>query len=318
MDGKKIAQSLDGLLSRHPTGHVLLGETGHENEPTFNAMLSNPDVMAVLQKHGIYHVALESRHEMQGVADAIAHGTAKPKDMGQAAVDAYKGIGDADAELSRPIYDDRGQLVESMSKRGFMVHFVERQNDLAEHLGGLERQNNITQKIVPDMLQNDLTVGQMAGNALSHGTYKLGKIFGLSSLTEHATRQQAAGYEQAVQDNPLTKRMMDRLVEERISGDKALADTIKERTHGERAVVKYGSDHGRHENDLSEHLGPDTVRIVLTKDRESFVRASQQDYTANFQKPDAYLVVEDGSMHSGTDAFAVSEQKFPKASPKAP
>lgn len=76
----------------------------------------------------------------------------------------------------------------------------------------------------------------------------------------------------------------------------------------EGAVVLAGHFHGAGHGDLDEKLGENTARLTVVADMAAFEMQSQQDYNMGNEAPEGYLILEEGEIIPGNDAYKAAEE----------
>ena len=316
-DGEKIAKSLDEFLTRTNPQYLILGEEHHQTLQNI-AILSDPHVQNVLQKHGFNDIALEARQEFQKSVDAIANGTLSPAKLADEAVDWYKSQGDDGAELARGSYEARGELIQQSHARGLSIHFVENESDYIRYFKQDGKKDALFQNDVVPKLPSAETYVDEAKTKLMDAFEKAGgnpdeatqqKMF--LNIEDQVSREKSRDTYIGIKNNSELSSLEQGQIESRQAHDPVAVENILAATSDRKTVILYGSAHGEGMKDMDELL-PNSVRLRLSANRADMIDCAQRIDVNGAEQPDAYLNVNLGTILSADKVMSLGA---PEAAP---
>lgn len=298
------------------TGHGS-NDTGPENNPLNSlSFLANPQTGTVLAQNGFKNLAMEIRYEFQPLVDKVAAGEMTAGEYAQAKADMYRDAGDMIGAIPSTRSIEEAKVVKSMASAGIKVICAEGQAaNLKEHGEGADR-IDAAKKYNRDSITNQAGVSDIV-SALSVKTEGM-----ISSLTggylfPNAAQDEARSYEETAIKAAATPaghraaELLKEIMEERIGGDGALADIIKDKVGNEKTAVYYGSAHGSYNYDLNEALG-DTKTIGIYNSEDHLKRTAQAQYMQNLQPADGGITLDTGRSFSASDISNLVETDAPR------
>lgn len=295
-DYEKIATAMDRFLEQHPDAkNLVLGES-HNDASEHYKMLSNPEIVSVLHKHGMTTTALESPAIFQDHANKVMFEGQGPESFANEIAKEYANIGAPEEELAaiRASYEAQGRLIQEQARLGSAVIFFDNPD-----------------KSLAERDQEIKSTGELYGKALDlAGEYymtsiapKLPAEFLLNTADEmQASRER--GWADGVgktQFEP-AKRAEEESLKIRLNpeDEQLRAQHIKENAIG-GTVVLAGHEHGARYGDLD--AGLNAARLSVVPDMRTYAERSQNDYNLGREFPEGYLVLDEARIISGEEAY---------------
>ena len=296
----KIAQALDDFLKQQGTNNrLVLGIDHQETEGMSLKFLSDPKVAQVLQKRGMQTLAIEAPVALQNEVDDLSFDTEQtPEGYAKSIAKQYESLGEGQEALSAITerYKGQGEALKAQSSFGNAVLFYDNPDlDLGQRNEQIKRSHVLMAEA------DDAMVGKIV-HLVAPTLEALGKA-GVPETEEMSMRLAGQLKGQIFKDDPEVREKYKAFQDSRVTDvdEEKRAKHILENKNSEGVVVIAGQMHGAGHNDLDEKLG--ASRLVVTMDKNEFLELSQRGYAQGEERPEGFLILSEGKIVSGTDAY---------------
>ena len=287
--------------------YVVFGDTDHADKRLLE-FLANPHTMAILKAHQFEMLSLELRHEFQPLISQVVRGKMSPEVFAQRHADTWftEGSEPHANPTSRGLL--LGQIARLAGQQGISILAAERQEkSIAEHDRAVSRFSNMVDKYLGiGLLKSDKDkpaahLVSLMGYRMQQSIYEWtgGRLFSDTPQDSVILFQRPLLnrlYEQDSRAIPIAQEWKQ-AVEQRLRGDKPLADYIREQAAGRKTGVFYGVAHGSVDCDLNEHLG-NAKRIHLFAYTDHMKKMIQGSFIDRNQLPESAITLDTGKLYN--------------------